>query len=93
MTTRGNFALPRKRTLCRRDACRHRENEPLRQPRKDGAGDRFRCTLASWDGRGSPELVAQRRDFSVIGKELHRIRQYLLLTHIKRGIGLAGQDG
>jgi hypothetical protein len=29
MTTRGNFALPRKRTLCRRDACRQRENDPF----------------------------------------------------------------
>ena len=67
-------------------ACRRHENELLRQPRKDGAGDRFRCTLAPWDGRGPAALVAQRRDLSVTGKKLHRIRQYLLLIHIRRGI-------
>jgi hypothetical protein len=92
MTTRGNFALPRKRTLCRRDACRHRVGEPLRQPRKDGAGDRVRCTLARGTG-GDLLRWSRNANFSVTGKDLHRIRQYLLLIHIQRGIGLGGQDG
>jgi len=82
----------RNRTLCRRDACRRRVGEPFRRPRKDGAGDRFRCTLAR--GTGADLLRWSRNtNFSVTGKDLHRIRQYLLLIHIQRGIGLEGQDG
>ena len=42
--------VTRNRTPYRRDACRRRVGEPLRQPRKDGAGDRFRCTLARGTG-------------------------------------------
>ena len=37
------------------------ETEAFRQPRKDGAGDRFHCPLAPWDARGPAALVAQRR--------------------------------
>jgi hypothetical protein len=85
MTTRGNFALPaRERCAAVTPAVAARVSR-FDSPAKDGAGDGFRCTLAPWDGRGPPALVAQRRDLSVTGKELHRIRQYLLLIHIQRG--------
>src|SRR6266403_5441998 len=77
--------VPRNRTPYRRDACRRRVGEPLRQPRKDGCWRQVPLHTRPWDGRGPAALVAQRRDLSVTDKELHRIRQYLLLIHIQRG--------
>jgi len=72
------------RTPCRRDACRRRESEALRQPRKDGAGDRFHCILAPWDRARTCCAGHATPRFSLTGKELHCIGHHPLLIHIKR---------
>ena len=92
MTTCGNFALPATERRIAVTPAVAAWVSPFDKPRKDGAGDRFRCTLAR--GTGADLLRWSRNtNFSVTGKDLHRIRQYLLLIHIQRGIGLEGQDG